>query len=287
MKDEELELNQKTKTPKIVSKPHNELKIATWNVNSLKSRLELVKEWLVVNPVDFLLLQEIKGLDEEIFKEFEPLGYKAYFHLQKTYNGVATLSLHDCNIVHKNLPNFEDEQTRFIEVEHNGIHILNAYMPNGNPLGTEKFDYKIAWTTAMYEHLKDLVASNIDFAIAGDFNIAPKDIDVYSVKAFANDALTHKSSRDIYFKMLNLGLTDVLDFKYPNSNNIFTWWDYRNTGFAKDNGVRIDHILLSPKLADCYMDALIDKVPRLKEKPSDHTPVVCTLGIGDIITKRL
>lgn len=256
-----------------------DMKIATWNVNSLKSRLDLVKEWLGNNPVDFLLLQEIKGLDEEIFKEFKPLGYNSYFHLQKTYNGVAILSKHNCEIVHKNLPNYSDEQARFIEVKYNNIHILNAYMPNGNPLGTEKFDYKIAWTTAMYNHLKSLVENNIDFALGGDFNIAPKDIDVYSTKAFENDALTHKNSRDLYFKMLNLGLIDTLEFKHPNTKNIFTWWDYRNAGFAKDNGVRIDHILLSPSLADKFLDVIIDKVPRLKDKPSDHTPVVCILEL--------
>ncbi len=253
------------------------MKIATWNINSLKSRVELVKEWLVNNPVDFLLLQEIKGLDEDIFKEFESLEYKSYFHLQKTYNGVATLSKHDCKIINKNLSNFYDEQARFIEVEYNNIRILNAYMPNGNPLDTEKFDYKIKWTQSLYNYLKKLVECNINFVLLGDFNIAPKNVDVYSPKLFINDALTHKKSRDLYFKMINLGLMDVVEFKHPNTKNIFTWWDYRNTGFAKDNGLRIDHILLSPRLADNYLDVIIDKLPRLKDKPSDHTPVVCTL----------
>lgn len=257
------------------------MKLATWNVNSLKSRLEIVKEWLQHNQVDFLLLQEIKGLDKEIFKEFESLGYKSYYHLQKTYNGVATLSKHDCKIINKNLPNFEDEQARFIEVEHNGIHILNAYMPNGNPVESEKFPYKINWTTQLYNHLKELTYNNIDFVLAGDFNIAPRDIDVYSIKSFKNDALTKQESRDLYYKMLNLGLTDVVELKYNNSPKIYTWWDYRNISFEKNNGLRIDHILLSPKLADNYQDVEIDKKPREKEKPSDHTPVICTLSESD------
>jgi exodeoxyribonuclease-3 len=253
------------------------VQIATWNVNSLKTRLEIVKEWLVLNPVDFLLLQEIKGENEEIFKEFEDLGYKSYFHLQKTYNGVATLARGECSVVHRGLPGFEDLQARFIEVECDGVHILNGYMPNGNPIDTDKFTYKIAWLNALYSYVQGLVENNVDFILAGDFNIAPLDMDVYSVAAFANDALTSKAARDIYFKMLNLGLLDALRFKNPRVQNLFTWWDYRNTGFAKDNGVRIDHILLSPKLADGFKDAFVDKVPRLKDKPSDHTPVVCVV----------
>ncbi|MCL2567217.1 MAG: exodeoxyribonuclease III [Alphaproteobacteria bacterium] len=256
--------------------------IATWNVNSLKTRVDIIKEWLTANPVDFLLLQEIKGENEEIFKEFESLGYKSYFHLQKTYNGVAILAKNECKVINKNLPNFEDAQARFIEVEHKNIHILNAYMPNGNPIISEdnKFAYKISWLNHMYLYLQSLIENNIDFILAGDFNIAPYDIDVYSVKAFANDALTSKPARDIYFKMLNLGLLDSLRFKNPNTKNLFTWWDYRNAGFAKDDGVRIDHILLSPRLADGFVDCFVDKVPRLKDKPSDHTPVICKIDFN-------
>ncbi|MDR0484481.1 MAG: endonuclease/exonuclease/phosphatase family protein, partial [Alphaproteobacteria bacterium] len=146
-----------------------------------------------------------------------------------------------------------------------------------NPLDTDKFTYKISWLNALYLHLKNLIENNTNFVIGGDFNIAPLNTDVYSVKAFANDALTAKESRDIYFKILNLGLLDTLRFKNPSTKNLFTWWDYRNAGFAKDNGVRIDHILLSPLLSDYFKNATIDKVPRLKDKPSDHTPVICEL----------
>lgn len=253
------------------------MKIATWNVNSLKVRLELVKEWLHNNQPDFLLLQEVKTLDENLFKHLESIGYYCYYNLQKTYNGVATITKKPCNVSKKSIPLLEDNQARFIEVISNDIKIINCYIPNGNPIDTEKYPYKIRWLEALYEYIKKQSLQDKKIIIAGDFNIAPNDIDIYSPNAFKNDALTQKEIRNIYFSMLNLGLTDIIEYKYGGQEKIYTWWDYRHGSFAKNNGIRIDHILLSPSLADKYKDCFIDKNPRTQERPSDHTPVVCEL----------
>ncbi|MFL1780994.1 Exodeoxyribonuclease III [Candidatus Hepatincolaceae symbiont of Richtersius coronifer] len=253
------------------------MQIATWNVNSLKVRLDIVKSWLIANPVDFLLLQEIKGLDEEIFRQFG--NYQHYFILQKAYNGVATLSKYKCKIANKIIPDLIDEQSRFLEIIYQDIHLINIYIPNGNPINTPKYDYKLIWLDKLYSYLEKLVEQEKNFIIAGDFNIAPKDKDVYSVEAFKNDALIQKAVKDFYFKLINLGLTDVIDFQYPYTKNIFSWWDYRNSGFARDHGARIDHILISPYLTTYYKNSYIDKLPRQLEQPSDHTPVICELNL--------
>jgi exodeoxyribonuclease-3 len=257
--------------------------IATFNVNSLKTRLDIVLNWIKANNPDFLFLQEIKGENEEIFENFISIGYNPYFLLQKTYNGVAILSKHNCAIVNKNLPNFEDAQARLITVKHNNVYYINAYMPNGNPIKEidgslhEKYLYKLNWLNAFYDYIKNLINQKKQLVIGADFNIIPLDIDCYNPKEFINDALAQKEVRDIYFKLLSLNLIDCVKHFNPNNNNIFTWWDYRNTGFARDNGVRIDHILLTPTLADKLENAYIDKQPRMLDKPSDHTPVVIKL----------
>ncbi len=255
------------------------MKIATWNVNSLKTRLEDVKQYLIKNDLDFLLLQEIKGLDENIYEEFSKLGYKSYHNLQKTYNGVAILTKYtNCQLSLKYLPNFsEDIQARFIEIIFNNVHIICVYVPNGNPIGTDKYEYKVKWLECLYLYLRELSLSNKEYIIGGDFNIAPRDIDTYSAKNFRDDAITQKKVRDIYFSILNLGNIDVLDHKYHQQSNKYTWWDYRNSSFAKDRGLRIDHIILSPKISNNYQDSFIDKTPRISDKPSDHTPVICVL----------
>jgi exodeoxyribonuclease-3 len=256
------------------------MNIATWNINSLKMRIESVKNWLINNPVDFLLLQEIKGLEEEIFHQFEDIGYKSYFSLQKAYNGVATLSKHDAKINHKTIPNFIDDQARYLEIQFDNKIIINAYMPNGNPIENKqgiKYLYKLNWLNAFYEHIKNLSDNNYDFIIGGDFNIAPFNQDVYNVAKFDDDASIQKEAVDIYHKLINLGLSDVVKYKYKNQKNIFTWWDYRDFGFMKNQGARIDHILLSPFFANLYKDCKLDKKIREEEKPSDHIPVICYL----------
>ncbi len=252
--------------------------IASWNVNSLKKRLDSIIDWLKHNNTDFLFLQEIKGLDEDIFHIFKEIGYSYYHVLQKGYNGVATISKHNCEITKTSLPGFIDSQARFLEVKLADCLFINVYMPNGNPIATDKYTYKLEWTNALYLYLKELSAANTNFIIGGDFNIAPKDMDVYSPKLLKNEAIVQKEARDLYFKMINLGLTDSLRFINPNTKQLYTWWDYRNTSFAKNNGLRIDHILLSPKMADKLQNAYVDKTPSLKDNPSDHTPVICVIN---------
>lgn len=257
----------------------NKIIVATWNVNSLKSRMDIVTQWLSDNPIDFLLLQEIKGLDEDIFDIFKNMGYKCYYNLQKTYNGVAIITKHDSIVKHTALPNFDDEQARYLELEYNNFSIINVYVPNGNPVGdnheNEKYVYKINWLNAFYNHLRNLSNNYKNFIIGGDFNIAPNDWDVYDINQFKNDALVTNEIRQIYFKIINLGITNALDYEFGNTKHIFTWWDYRNFGFIKNHGAKIDHILLSPLFADKLLSTQIDKKPRHMDKPSDHTPVVC------------
>ena len=249
--------------------------LTTWNVNSLKTRIKKVHELLTIKQPDFLLLQEIKGLDETIFQQFNTLGYTSYYNLQKTYNGVATISKLKGDVLYTELPHFPDEQARYLEIKYGNLHVINVYIPNGNPINTEKYKYKLAWLVHLYQHLRSLLFNDIPFIIAGDFNIAPEDSDVYSVKAFQNDALTEPQVRDIFFKIMNFGLVDAVKIQYSNSEKIYTWWDYRHNAFHKNNGARIDHILLSPYIADSFLSANIDTLPRSAEQPSDHTPVSC------------
>lgn len=254
--------------------------VATWNVNSLKSRLPIVLEWLEYKQPDILLLQEIKGLEHIYPKDkLKELGYYSAENLQATYNGVSILSKNPITVLNKNIPNFSDIQARYLEVLINDLKIINIYVPNGNPITSEKYTYKLNWLNALYNHLNNLLEKQENFVIAGDFNIIPYDYDVYNPEAFKEDALFQPEIKQLYFKMLNLGLTDVIDIYYPQKKERYTWWDYRNLGFEKNKGVRIDHILLSPSVATKLTSCEIDRIPRTKEKPSDHTPVLCELNL--------
>ncbi|MGV3278302.1 exodeoxyribonuclease III [Rickettsiales bacterium LUAb2] len=253
--------------------------IATFNVNSFRSRLPLVLNWIKTHKPSVLMLQEIKGLEDCFPKtELDELNYNYSFKLQKTYNGVATLSPFTIEEINNSIPNFIDEQARFLETKINNIHFINVYIPNGNPIDTDKYTYKLNWLNAFYKYISELVDNNTDFVIAGDFNIIPYEYDVYNPASFKNDALYQTEVRKIYFKLLNLGLTDAIDITYPNQKERYTWWDYRNAGFIQNKGVRIDHILLSPRIASQLTNSHIDKTLRNEEKPSDHTPVYCKLG---------
>lgn len=260
--------------------------LTTWNVNSLKTRATKVHELLTIKQPDFLLLQEIKGLDETIFQQFDSLGYTSYYNLQKTYNGVAILGKRKGNVLYTELPHFPDEQARYLEIKYGDLHIINVYVPNGNPINTEKYTYKLMWLEHLYQHLRSLLLNDIPFIIAGDFNIAPEDSDIYSINAFKNDALTTNKVRDIFFKIMNLGLVDAVKVQHTNSEKIYTWWDYRNNAFPKNNGARIDHILLSPYVADNFLSVNIDTLPRSAEQPSDHTPVSCHFRYIDCIDRK-
>lgn len=256
------------------------MKIASWNVNSIKARLPRVTEWLDEFKPDVALLQELKCIDENFPREeIEDLGYNIATHGQKTYNGVAILSKHPIEDIMIGLPgDDEDEQARYIEATINTVRVAAIYLPNGNPFPGPKFDYKIAWMDRLIKRAEELLASEEDVVLGGDYNVCPKSEDCYDMARFANDALCQPESIDRYFTMLNLGYTDALRVFYPSGTN-YTYWDYQAGAWQKDNGVRIDHLLLSPTAADKLVKCDVDRTPRAKERPSDHTPIWCEINI--------
>jgi exodeoxyribonuclease III len=256
------------------------MKIASWNVNSIKARLPRVTEWLSEFNPDVVLLQELKCIDENFpTTEIEDLGYNIATHGQKTYNGVAILSKYPIEDIMRGLPgDEEDEQARYMEATINTVRVGALYLPNGNPLPGPKFDYKIAWMKRLVERAKQLLKTEEDFILGGDYNVCPKDEDCYDMERFKDDALIQPQSLDQYYSLLHLGLTDALRVFYPSGQN-YTYWDYQAGAWPKDNGVRIDHLLLSPTAAEKLLKCDIDRTPRGKERPSDHTPIWCELDI--------
>ncbi|MBT5767571.1 MAG: exodeoxyribonuclease III [Kordiimonadaceae bacterium] len=256
------------------------MKIATWNVNSINARIPRVTEWLSEASPDVALLQELKCVDEKFPRtEIEDLGYNIVTHGQKSYNGVAILSKHPIEDVMIGLPGDDsDKQARYIEATINTVRVASIYLPNGNPYPGEKFDYKIGWMDRLIERAKYLLTLEEDFVLAGDYNVCPKDEDCYDIVRFANDALVQPELRDRFYTLLNLGLTDAFRAFTPSGRN-YTYWDYQAGAWQKDNGVRIDHLLLSPTAADKVIKCEIDRTPRGKERPSDHTPIWCELSL--------
>jgi exodeoxyribonuclease III len=253
------------------------MKIVSWNINSVKARLEHVKKYLQYASPDILMIQELKGLEFPA-EEFAALGYQTEAVPQKAYNGVAILSKTPIKIIHAKLPDEEpDAQARYLEVETGGLRIINIYLPNGNPYPGEKFDYKLDWMTRLITRLKDLRAANTEFIIGGDFNVIPENKDCYDPKAWENDALFRIESRSRFRAMLYLGLTDALRV-YNTAAQQYTFWDYQAGSWPQNKGIRIDHFLLSPKMADRMKTCIIDKEPRSWDKASDHTPVVLELA---------
>ena len=250
------------------------MKIATWNVNSIKARTAHAQRWLQRVDPDVLCLQELKGLE---FPHGEFDRYKIKAVGQKAYNGVAILAKHDINIVLDKLPGDDgDEQARYLEADINGVRIVNIYLPNGNPYPGEKFDYKLRWMERLYQRTVDLRKNDVPFLITGDFNVIPEPRDCWDPKAWENDALFRIESRAAFRKLLNLGLTDA--FRALNQNDEeYTFWDYQAGCWPQNKGIRIDHFLLSPPVTDKLASCVIDKEPRGEESPSDHTPVIVTL----------
>ncbi len=250
------------------------MKIATWNVNSIKAREDHVRQWLDSVQPDVLIMQELKGL--EFGYAFE--GYEVQAVGQKAYNGVAILSKEPCTVILNKLPGDEtDEQSRYLEVDYKGWRLINIYLPNGNPVDSEKYPYKLAWMARLHAHLKDLRAQDIPFLIGGDFNVIPEERDCWDPAVWIDDALFKIETRQAYRRLLNLGLTDA--FRALNDlPRQYTFWDYQAGSWAANKGIRIDHFLLSPPLADRLKSCTIDTTPRGWDKASDHTPILVELA---------
>ncbi len=253
------------------------MNITSWNVNSIKARLEHVKRYLSEESPDVLMVQELKGLEFPA-EAFESLGYKTHAVTQKAYNGVAIFSKTPITTIQNHLPGApDDEQARYIEFETKNIRLINIYLPNGNPVDTEKFTYKIDWMHRLYTRLKHLREENIPFTIGGDFNVIPANEDCHDPDKWEGDALTRPESRAAFRALINLGLTEAFR-ALDNRAGQYTFWDYQAGAWQKDNGIRIDHFLLSPELADRLKSCTINKQPRGWDKPSDHTPITVEIN---------
>ena len=253
------------------------MKIASWNVNSIKARLDHVKGWLEERSPDVLLLQELKGLEFPA-EAFHALGYQSVAVPQKGYNGVAVLSRTPIQAVSTNLPGHdEDTHARFLEVMIADLRIVNIYLPNGNPIGTEKFEYKLGWMDRLREQLQHWLASDIPTVVGGDFNVIPEDIDCHKPASWIRDALFQPEPRARYREWLQLGYIDAFRSLHPDEKGQFTFWDYFRQAFENNRGIRIDHFLLSPSLRGRLQACEIDKAPRTLARPSGHTPIVLTL----------
>tara|TARA_Y100001970_G_scaffold282096_1_gene394240 strand:- start:2362 stop:3132 length:771 start_codon:yes stop_codon:yes gene_type:complete len=252
--------------------------IATWNVNSVRARLPRLLEWLDEFKPDVALLQEIKATEETFPRlEIEDRGYNVEIYGQKNFNGVALLSNSPIKDVIRGLPNnAEDHQARYIEGLTAGIRVASIYLPNGNPVPGDKFDYKLRWMECLCEHMQDCLTPDKAIVFGGDYNIVPTPDDVHDPESWSNDALCRPESRNYFRRMLYLGLTDAYRVFHKGPHR-YTFWDYQRGAWQKDFGVRIDHLLLSPRATDMLKDANIDRGPRGREKASDHTPVWCEL----------
>ena len=249
------------------------MKIASWNVNSLKVRLPHLLDWLAEAKPDALGLQELKLEDHNFPRaEIEAAGYHVAFAGQKTYNGVALLAREPIRDVVINNPHFPDEQKRLIAGTIGEVRVICAYMPNGQAVGSEKYDYKLRWLDALAQRLGEELTAHPQLALVGDYNIAPDDRDVHDPAAWAGQILCSEAERSAFQRFIGLGLSDSFRL-FEQPERTFSWWDYRNLGFRKNLGLRIDHVLLSQALAEKCTAAGVDRAPRKLERPSDHAPV--------------
>ncbi len=254
------------------------MKIATWNVNSLKVRLPQVLDWLAAQRPDILCLQETKLEDKAFpFADLEAAGYRASHHGQKTYNGVAILSRADVTEVARGIPDFADPQARVIAATIDQVRIVCAYMPNGQAVGSDKYAYKLSWLNALRGWLEREMANYPRLALLGDYNIAPEDRDVHDPAAWQGQILCSEPEREAFRALTELGLRDAFRL-FDQPDKVFSWWDYRMMAFRRNMGLRIDHILLSPTLAATCTTCAVDKAPRKLERPSDHAPVIAELA---------
>ena len=258
------------------------MKIATFNVNGITTRLPRVLEWLAESRPDVACLQELKCADEVLpTADIEALGYQGVWHGQKGFNGVAILSRGATPALRRvGLPGDDsDEHSRYIEAEVPGsgsgagsLVVASIYLPNGNPIGTEKFDYKLRWMERLRAHAAELLATEKPTILAGDFNVVPEDRDVFSMKAAANDALVQPETRSQWRQLIHQGWTDMLRALHPADDKLYTFWDYTAGCWQRDAGFRLDHLLCSPEASDRLRGAGVDRWARDQEKASDHAP---------------
>jgi len=254
------------------------MKIASWNVNSIRARIDHVTAWIKLQQPDVLLLQELKATEFPALV-FQALGYESVAVTQKSYNGVAVLSRHPVETINTTLAGDEaDSHARYLELTIEGIRIVNIYLPNGNPVGTEKFAYKLAWMDRLLEKMSAWRKEDLPVLVGGDFNVIPEDIDCHKPSSWIRDALFQPEPRSRYRALLDLGYTDAFRFLHPGETGQFTFWDYFRQAFEHNRGIRIDHFLLSSKLADRLQSCVIDRGPRAQERPSDHTPIMVELS---------
>jgi len=259
------------------------MRIATWNVNSVNARLETVVKWFEKAAPDVACLQEIKCVDEKFPAEpFERLGYNLAIHGQKTYNGVALLSKTPLEDVRKGLPEVEgDDHARYIEAVVSGprpVRVASIYLPNGNPIGTDKFAYKLAWMARLREHAQGLLALEEPLVLTGDYNVIPEARDAEFPKNWEDDALAQPQTRQAFRALKNLGFSDAF-LEADGAPGAYTFWDYQAGAWDRNNGIRIDHALLSPQAADALAGVSIHRDVRAWDKPSDHVPVVIELDL--------
>ena len=253
------------------------MKIVSWNVNSVRARISNILDYINHENPDILLFQEIKTQDENFpYDDFKKLGYKSYVYGQKSYNGVAIISKVEVSKISKNFLQDDLKQSRIItgeiQIKNKKIILINIYVPNGNPVNTEKYEYKIKWLKKFILNIEKKLKINSNLLIAGDFNIIPEEIDVYDFKRYENDALGKLEIRKKFRELLNLGFIDTYRFKNYKKQE-YTFWDYFAGSWQKNFGMRIDHFLLTNSLIENISSIKINKKPRAKNKPSDHTPI--------------
>lgn len=257
--------------------------VVTYNVNSINSRLDALVQYLGERQPDVVCLQELKAPQDKFpLQAIQDAGYHALWHGQKSWNGVAIITREPAQEVQRGLPGDEtDEQSRYIEAVYKGILIAGLYLPNGNPAPGPKFDYKLAWMERLRLRGLELLAQGIPAVLAGDFNVIPTDRDVYKPERWVDDALFRPETRAAFERLIDQGWLDSLRAIHPDET-IYTFWDYFRNAFGRDAGIRIDHLLLSPKLQPALKDAGVDKFVRGREKPSDHAPTWVELDLAKI-----
>ncbi|MDR6431156.1 exodeoxyribonuclease III [Brucella pseudogrignonensis] len=263
---------------------HFSMKIATWNINGVKARIENLQHWLKESSPDIACLQEIKSVDELFPRlEIEALGYHVETHGQKGFNGVAILSKKSPDEVIRGLPGDDsDEQARFIEAvfstDKGVLRVVSLYLPNGNPIDTEKFPYKLSWMQRLEAWAKSRLELEEPLVLAGDYNVIPEPYDAKNPQQWLGDALFQPQSRQAFRRLENLGFTEVVRAA-TDDEGVYTFWDYQAGAWQKNNGIRIDHLMLSPEAANHFVSTDIEKHVRAWEKPSDHVPVTVTLSV--------